>query len=80
MFFIKIFKKESRRTGKDRRKSINPKYIGSERRFFQDRRSNKDRRSDVGRRSGIYYKLSDKQKDSLDTLIDTLEWEIMKKG
>ena len=80
MFFIKIFKKETRRTGKDRRKAINPKYIGSERRNSQDRRSDKDRRSNIGRRSGIYYKLSDKQKDSIDTLIDTLEWEVMKKG
>ena len=39
MFFIKIFKKETRRSGKDRRKSINPKYIGVERRDRQDRRS-----------------------------------------
>jgi hypothetical protein len=78
MFFIKIFKKETRRSGKDRRKSINPKdleYLESERRNFQDRRSNKDRRSDVGRRSGIYYKLSDNQKDTVDTIIKVLEIE-----
>jgi hypothetical protein len=79
MFFIKIFKKETRRTWKDRRKSINPEYLGSERRNFQDRRSNKDRRSDVGRRSGLYYKLSDNQKDTVDTIIDILELESMKK-
>jgi hypothetical protein len=82
MFFIKIFKKETRRSRKDRRKSINPKYVEylrSERRSFQDRRSNKDRRSDFGRRSGIYYKLSDNQKDTVDTIIDTLELEAMKK-
>ena len=81
MFFIKIFKKETRRSGEDRRKSINPKYleyIESEKRNFQDRRSNKDRRNDVGRRSGIYYKLSDNQKDTIDTIIDMLEIEAMK--
>ena len=78
MFFIKIFKKENRRSGEDRRKSINPKYlesITSEKRNFQDRRINKDRRSDFGRRSGIYYALSDNQKDTIDTIIDILERE-----
>jgi hypothetical protein len=82
MFFIKIFKKETRRSREDRKKSINPKcleYIESEKRNFQDRRSNKDRRSDFGRRSGIYYKLSDNQKDTIDTIIDILEAEGMKK-
>jgi hypothetical protein len=78
MFFIEISKKETRRSGKDRRKSMNPKSLedtGSERRNFQDRRSNGDRRSDVGRRSGIYYRLSDNQKDTLDTIMAVLEIE-----
>jgi hypothetical protein len=81
MFFIKIFKKETRRSGKDRRNSINPKYLdylGSERRNIQDRRGNKDRRNDVGRRSGIYYKLSDNQKDAVDIIINMLEIEGMR--
>ena len=73
MFLIKIFKKEKRREGKERRKRINPKYLGSEKRTSQDRRSGKDRRGDVERRSGMYYRLSDKQKDTVDTLIDILE-------
>jgi hypothetical protein len=78
MFFIEIFKNETRRSGKDRRESIKPDYLespGSERRAFQDRRSNKDRRSDVGRRSGIHYKLSDNQKDTVDTIMAVLEIE-----
>ena len=82
MFFIKIFKKKNRRSGEDRRKSINPKYleyIESEKRNFQDRRSNNDRRRDFGRCSGIYYKLSDNQKDTIDNIIDILETEGMKK-
>ncbi len=84
MFFIKIFKKETRRSGEDRRKSINPKYLDleyleSEKRNCQGRRSNKDRRSDFGRRSGIYYSLSDNQKGTIDTIIDILETEGMGK-
>ena len=75
MFFIKIFKKETRRKGQDRRRSINPKYIGAEKRDHQERRSGKDRRSDFGRRTGIYYKLSDKQQDTIDNIIDILEME-----
>jgi hypothetical protein len=78
MFFIEISKKETRRSGKDRRKSMNPIYFdnpASERRNFQDRRNNGDRRSDVGRRSGIYYRLSDNQKDTLDTIMAVLEIE-----
>jgi hypothetical protein len=81
MFFIKIFEKETRRSGEDRRDSVNPKYLehlGSERRNIQDRRSNKDRRNDVGRRSGIYYKLSDNQKDAVDIIINMLEIEATK--
>ena len=72
MFFRKIFKKEDRRKVKDRRRSItiNPKYIeriGSGRRNYQDRGSDKERRSDVGRNSGIYYEMSDKQNNNVDT-------------
>ena len=79
MFLIKIFKNESRRKNEDRRMSLNPRYIGSERRNLQDRRSSKDRRKDPDRRSGQYYKLSDEQKDTVDTIIDILEMENMKR-
>ena len=78
MFFIKIFKKEDRRSGKDRRKSANPEFTGSERRTHQDRRSDKDRRNDLERRSGMYYRLSDRQKDTMDNIINILEMEKMK--
>ena len=79
MFLIKIFKNESRRKNEDRRMSLNPRYIGSERRNLQDRRSSKDRRKDPDRRSGQYYKLSDERKDTVDTIIDILEMENMKR-
>ncbi len=78
MFLIKIFKKEKRRKEKERRKPINPKYLGSENRSCQDQRSGKDRRNSVERRSGIYYKLPDNKKDTMDTIIDILETESTK--
>jgi hypothetical protein len=60
MFFIRILKKENRRSGKDSRKE-------------SDRRSGKDRRSDKDRRSSSYYNLSDDQKSTLDDIIAILE-------
>ena len=81
MFFISIFKRESRRSGKDRRKTDNPKNsgnIGQERRARPDRRCNEDRRVDIGRRSGMYYKLPDKRKDLVDSIVNLLEQEDMR--
>lgn len=82
MLFLKIFKKKTARKVGNNRKSvaINPKYIehiGGRRPNLEDRGSDKIRRSDVGSRSGIYYTLSDKQKDTLDKIIEILETESM---
>ena len=79
MFFISIFKKENRRSGKDRRKSKGPDAIGQENRSIQGRRSGEDRRTAVERRTGIYYSLSDNQKGAVDSIIDILEYETLKK-
>jgi hypothetical protein len=79
MSILTIFKKETRRSGKDRRKCNSPQYTGQERRRSSDRRSEKDRRRDVGRRSGIYHKLPDKRKDTVDSILEILEHENLKK-
>ena len=78
MFLISIFKKENRRLNQDRRKSDNPKYNVRENRSPTDRRCSKDRRHDVENRSGLYYKLSDNQKGSIDSIIRILEIESIK--
>jgi hypothetical protein len=73
MFFIRILKKENRRSGKDRRKSSDSPHRHPEKRKESDRRSGKDRRSDKDRRSSSYYNLSDDQKSTLDDIIAILE-------
>ena len=73
MFFIKIWKKENRRSGKDRRKSIDSPHSHPEKRKESDRRNGKDRRGDKDRRGGSYYRLSDDQKSTLDDIIAILE-------
>ena len=78
MFFNKIFEKKARRSVENHKKPITIsskylEYIGSEGRNLRNRDIDKDRKRDVGSRSGIYYKLSDKQKNDVDTIIDFLE-------
>ena len=75
MFFLSIRKKEKRRSGKDRRKPKDTKHTGSDRRSHADRRSGKDRRSETGRRGSIVLKLSDDQMKAVEALLDTLEFE-----
>jgi len=79
MFHFNIFKKENRRSGKDRRNSDLTNYTEQERRGSSDRRINKDSKNVVGRRSGIYYKLPDKRKDTVDSILEILEYENLKK-
>jgi hypothetical protein len=59
--------------------AANNKNSEKERRKAQDRRHDDDRRKDIGRRSGMYYKLSDRRKDTVDSIIDILEYENLKK-
>jgi hypothetical protein len=79
MYILGIFKREKRRSGIDRRKANAHQYTAQERRKNSDRRSKKDRRKDVGRRSGIYYKLPDRRKDTVDDIVKILEYENLKK-
>jgi hypothetical protein len=79
MHILGIFKKEKRRSGIDRRKTNAHQYSSHERRENSDRRSKKDRRNKVGRRSGIYYKLPDRRKDTVDDILKILEYDNLKK-
>ena len=79
MYIINIFKRENRRSGKDRRMAGDTKRSEQERRSPPDRRDKNDRRNDIGRRSGMYYKLSDRKKGTVDSIIDILEYESLKK-
>jgi hypothetical protein len=79
MYIINIFKRENRRSGIERRKAGNAKRSGQEIRNSPDRRNDNDRRNDIGRRSGMYFKLSDRKKSTVDSIIDILEYENLKK-
>ena len=73
MFLISIFKRQSRRSDKERRNSNNPQPSNLEIRTGKDRRTIDDRRNDIGRRTGLYYRLPDDQKGTVDTIINILE-------
>lgn len=79
MYIINIFRRENRRSGKDRRKADDAVLGEHERRKSPDRRSETDIARDIGRKSGIYYKLSDRRKDTVDSIIDILEYENLKR-
>ena len=79
MFHFDIFKKVNIRLGKDRRKSDFSNYTGQEKRGSSDRRIKKDSKSVVGRKSGIYCKLPDRRKDTVDSILEILEYENLKK-
>jgi len=79
MYIINIFKRDNRRSGKDRRKAGYTKSSGQEIRNSPDRRDDNDRRNDIGRRSGMYFRLSDRKKSTVDSIIDILEYENLKK-
>jgi hypothetical protein len=78
MFFISIFKRENRRSNKERRNSNNPQPSNPEMRTDKDRRTKDDRRNDVGRRTGLYFRLPDDQKGTVDTIINILERKLEK--
>ena len=72
MYIINIFKRENRRSDVDRRKTGGTEFALQERRNSPDRRGQNDRREDIGRRSGMYYRLSDRRKSTVDSIIDIL--------
>jgi hypothetical protein len=75
MYYISILKCEDRRSGKDRRESAKPRPSHSEMRTGKDRRIDDDRRGDIGRRKGMYYRISDNQKEKIDKIIHVRDIE-----
>jgi hypothetical protein len=51
----------------------NAHYMGPEHRSETERRKKKDRRHNADRRSGLYHKLSDQRKTTLDGILNRLE-------
>jgi len=73
MLFFERRKNKDKRSYKERRVPNNADYIGSEHRSETERRKNKDRRHNADRRSGLYHKLSDNRKTTLDGILNKLE-------
>ena len=72
MLFFKRRKNKNKRSHKERRVPNNAHYMGPEHRSGE-RRKNKDRRYNADRRSGLYHKLSDNRKTTLDGILNKLE-------
>jgi len=73
MLFFDRRKGKDRRSKKARRGFDNPDYNGPENRGETDRRRDKSRRSSVDRRTGIYHKLPEHRKKTLDGILNKLE-------
>ena len=72
MLFFKRRKNKNKRSHKERRVPNNAHYMGPEHRSGE-RRKNKDRRHDEDRQRGLYHKLSDNRKTTLDGILNKLE-------
>jgi hypothetical protein len=72
MLFFERRKNKDKRTYSERRLPDNAHYMGPEHRH-DERRKNKDRRHNTDRRSGLYHKLSDQRKTTLDGILNRLE-------
>lgn len=73
MLFFKRRKNKDKRAYNERRVPDNAHYMGPEHRSETERRKNKDRRHNTDRRSGLYHKLSDQRKTTLDGILNRLE-------
>lgn len=73
MLFFDRRKGKDRRSKKDLRGFDNPDYNGPENRNEIERRRDKSRRSSVDRRTGIYHKLPEHRKKTLDGILNKLE-------
>ena len=73
MLFFKRRKNKNKRSHKERRVPNDAHYMGPEHRSGTERRKNKDRRYNADRRSGLYHKLSDQRKTTLDGILNRLE-------
>ena len=72
MYKVSIIKLENRRSGEDRRESMNTKPKVAEKRTGQDRRISDERRRDIERRAGLYYKFDKNQNDIVDRIRSSL--------
>jgi len=73
MLFFERRKNKDKRSYKERRVPNNAHYMGPEHRSEIERRKNKDRRCGTDRRSGMYHKLSEQRKTTLDGILNKLE-------
>ena len=73
MLFFKRRKNKDKRSHKERRVPNNAPYMGPEYRSETERKKNKDRRDNADRRSGLYHKLPEHRKKTLDGILNKLE-------
>jgi len=73
MLFFERRKKKDKRSHNERRAPNNALYNGPDHRSETERRKNRDRRHAADRRSGLYHKLSDQRKTTLDGILNKLE-------
>ena len=72
MLFFERRKNKDKRSYNDRRMNNTALYNGPEQRK-DERRMHKDRRKNSDRRQGLYHKLSDQQKTTMDGILNRLE-------
>ena len=72
MLFFERRKNKDKRSHNDRRMNNAALYSGPEQRK-DERRKNKDRRKNSDRRQGLYHRLSDRQKTTMDGILNRLE-------
>ena len=73
MLFFKRRKKKDKNLYNERRVPNNAHYMWPEHRSETERSKHKDRRHNEDRRSGLYHKLSDQRKTTLDGILNRLE-------
>jgi hypothetical protein len=73
MLFFDRRKNKDRRAQKDHRVLNNSQYTEPENRSETERRSDKDRRGRSDRRTGMYHKLPEFRKNTLDGILNRLE-------
>ena len=72
MLFFKRRKNKDRRSHKEREVPYDALYNGPEKRS-DERRKNEDRRHNADQQSGLYHRLSDHRKTTLDGILKKLE-------
>lgn len=72
MLFFERRQNKDKRSFNDRRINNKASYNGPEKRS-DERRKNKDRRQDADRRGGLYHRLPDQRKTTIDGILNRLE-------